>query len=301
MSRIFVGLVASLLAATTVVAQNLPTKPSLERGVAFGTGGGMPLKLDLCRPVKGTKPYPVVVCIHGGAWETGDRTAHYGTIQNLARAGYFAVSVDYRLAPKYPWPAQIEDVKCAIRFLRSKAKDWDLDRDRIAALGDSAGGHLALMAGLADGFEGNGGHAEFSSKVEAVVNYFGPTDFAHYTSSAAGDDILRNSLGKNGKGVIVDLLGTADPMAAITKAASPITYAAKSSPPVLTMHGTADPLVPVEQATALHAALEKAGAVHRLELFPGAGHGWGGKMAERSNEIRLEFLEKNLKTSLRDR
>ena len=287
--------VVSLLVATTLVAQTPPTKLTVERGVVFGTGGDIPLKLDLCRPAKGTKPYPVVVCIHGGAWETGDRSGHSGTIANLARAGYFAVSVDYRLAPKYRWPAQIEDVKCAIRFLRSKAKEWDLDPDRFATLGDSAGGHLALMAGLADGFEGKGGHAEFSSKVQAVVNYYGPTDFIHYPSSASGDDILKNSLGKDGKGVIADLLGTSDPMAAVTKGASPITYVAKTSPPVLTMHGTADPLVPAEQAMALHTALEKAGAVHRLELFSGAGHGWGGKTAEKSSQIRLEFLEKNLK------
>jgi acetyl esterase/lipase len=297
MPRIVSTFLASLLAATSLVAQapdTIATLP-LERDIVFNPGDKEPLKLDICKPPKGTKPYPVVVCVHGGAWQQGGRAQFHQWISNLAENGYFAASIDYRLAPKHPFPAALEDVKCAIRFLRSKAKAWDLDADRFAVMGRSAGGQLVLMAGLADGFEGKGGHAEFSSKVRCIVNYMGPTDFAVYKPLPAGDAVLKHDLGRDGDGILADYLGTADRSAAIMKTASPISYVSKTSPPVLTFHGTDDTLVPVSQARLLHAALDKASVANRLELIEKEGHGWPIPVQERTEKIRLEFLEKHLK------
>ena len=181
--RLRVGLtIAAALAIATgfAVAQAPATiaKLPLERDIRFNPGDKEPLLLDVCKPPKGTKPYPVVVCVHGGSWQSGFRGQFHQWISDLAEHGYFAASIEYRLAPKHRFPAQVEDVKCAIRFLRSKAKEWDLDPDRFALMGRSAGGHLVLLAGLADGFEGQGGNADQSSKVRCIVNYMGPTDFA---------------------------------------------------------------------------------------------------------------------------
>src|SRR4051794_10257244 len=152
------------------------------RDVVFGKGGGEDLKLNLARP---TRPYakglPCVVFIHGGAWSAGDRAAHDADIRPMAEHGYVGVTVDYRLAPKHRFPAQVEDVKCAVRFLRAHAEQYGIDPDRIAVWGVSAGAHLALMLGVTqkeDGLEGDGGWPEQSSAVQAVVAFYPRTDLA---------------------------------------------------------------------------------------------------------------------------
>ena len=111
---------------------------AIQKDIVFGKGGDVELKLDLAQPPKGG-PFPLVVCVHGGAWQFGHRSAHHRTIRLLARHGYVAASVQYRLTPKYRFPAQIEDVKCAVRFLRANAKKYKIDPERVGALGDSAG------------------------------------------------------------------------------------------------------------------------------------------------------------------
>jgi acetyl esterase/lipase len=297
MRRSMMALVACLVGSSPLVAQAPDTvsKLPLEKDIVYGEAGGEKLLLDVCKPPKGTKPFPVVVCVHGGSWRSGGRAQFHQWIGNLAENGYFAVSIEYRLAPKSRWPAQIEDVKCAVRFMRSKAKEWDLDSDRIALMGRSAGGHLVLMGALSDGFEGSGGHAEFSSKVRCVVNYCGPTNFPTFRPTPAGDKAFLEGVKLDGDGVLREFLGTADRSAAVMKSASPITYVAKTNPPVLTFHGTDDQLVPVSQAKELHVALDKAGVVNRLELFEGKGHGWDTETQERTEKIRLEFLDRYLK------
>lgn len=276
--------------------------PAIERDVVFGKGGDVELRMDVCRPKSDgktrAKPAPVVACVHGGAWIVGHRTMHHGTIRQLAENGYVAVTVQYRLAPKHPWPAQIEDVKCAVRFLRAKAHEWNLDPERIAVLGDSAGGHLSLLAGLADGkgeFEGSGGHASQSSRVACVVNYFGPTDFASWRLPPLGEAILIAGAKKGSVKILEEVFGASERTAPVLKAASPLTYVGPGSPPVLTLQGTADPLVPDQQARVLHAALENARVKNRLELLDGASHGWGGQTRERTNRLTLEFLEQHLR------
>jgi len=282
----WLGLVVSLRADTPA--------PTIQKDILYKGDGD--LKLDLAQP-KGEGPFPLVVCIHGGAWQFGNRTAHHRTIHLLARHGYVAASVQYRLTPKHPFPAQVEDVKGAVRFLRAHARKYHIDPSRVGALGDSAGGHLALLLGLMDpkdGLEGKG-HADQASKVQAVVNYYGPTDLATWAPSKTGDALLKRGTGKSGDELLRDLVGTADRKDPKMKTASPISYVDAKDAPVLTFQGTADPLVLPQQARLLHAALKKAGVEEHLELLEGAGHGWSGDKRERTDRLMLAFFDRHLK------
>jgi acetyl esterase/lipase len=277
-------------------------KPAVkvEKGIVYGKSGGVELKLDLARPAEGKGPFPAVVCIHGGAWQGGSRVGHRSTIKHLAEHGYVAVSVSYRLAPKHRWPAQVNDVKCAVRYLRARAKELKVDPRKIGALGDSAGGHLALLLGFMDtrdGLEGDGGHSRQSSKVQAVVNYYGPTDLRTWKPTEEGEKLFRLwSKGKQGgDDLLKAVCGTADRKAKVIAQLSPVIYIDAKDAPVLTFHGTKDPLVPFSQAKELHAALRKAGVKEKLEVLEGRGHGWGGKDKERTNKLTVEFFDRHLK------
>jgi acetyl esterase/lipase len=294
--KLGIGLVVWLVFAVGGVAAE-PDIP-IEKGIVFGKGGDVELKLDLARPLKGDGPFPLVVCIHGGAWQLGNRTAHLRTIRLLADHGYVAATVQYRLSPKYQFPAQVEDVKCAVRFLRANAKKYAIDPDHVGALGDSAGGHLSLLLGVMDpqdGLEGKGGNAGQPSKVQAVVNYYGPTDLSTWAATRLGDQMLKAGTGKDGDTLLKDFVGTADRKDSIMKKASPLTYIDAKDAAVLTLQGTTDQLVAVEQARTLHAALKKAGVPERLEVLEGAGHGWGGEQRNRTDRLTVEFLDKYLK------
>jgi acetyl esterase/lipase len=299
MRRTLLVLLACLLPAG-VRAEGKPAEVTLEKGLVYGKGGKVELKLDLARPAKGEGPFPAVVCIHGGGWQAGTRADEHRVVKMLARHGYVAASVSYRLAPKHRWPAQVNDVKCAVRYLRARAKELKINPDRIGALGHSAGGHLALLLGVMDpkdGLEGEGGNPKQSSKVQAVVNYFGPTDLRTWKPTEEGERMLRAwSKGKaGGDDMLKAIVGTADRKAKVVAQLSPVAYVDARDAPVLTLHGTKDPLVPLSQAKELHAALRKAGVKEKLEVLEGRGHGWSGKDLERTDKLTLEFLDRYLK------
>lgn len=282
----------SLLAALTLVSSALAqAKVEIKQNVPYRTVDKDSLMLDIALPVKGDGPFPLVVCIHGGAWQTGNRAAHHRTIRLLAEQGFVAATIQYRLAPKAKYPAQLDDVRAAVRFLREKAKDFRIDDNKVAALGDSAGGHLSLLVGLMD----PPGDEKVPSVVQAVVNFYGPTDFRAWKLPDLGEALLKGALKKDSTQILEDFLGTGDKKADIMATVSPITHIDKKDPPVLTFQGTVDPLVPVDQARLLHAALEKAGVMNQLEILEGASHGWGGEMRDRTDRITLEFLRKVLK------
>src|SRR5579862_1265140 len=265
--------------------------PKLEKDVVYGTTGDVELKLDLARP-SGDGPFPCLVFIHGGGWSFGTKTGYDGAIRDFAKHGYVAATLEYRFCPKYKFPAQVEDCKCAVRYLRAHAKELHINADKFGALGDSAGGHLALMLGLMnkeDGCEGDGGCPEQSSKVQAVVNFYGPGDFDAATKF---DDAVSEIAAKT---LIHNFLGTTDPTNPIVKQASPQTYLKKSQPPVLTFHGSKDPLVPLSVSKTLHEKLKKAGVEEKLEVLEGKGHGWGGEDKTRTMKEALEFFDAHLK------
>jgi len=278
--------VVLLIAALAFFFLSRP-RSTFRQDIVYGKGGSSELRLDLATPAQGAGPFPALVCIHGGSWRSGDKSWYRSQIVTFAEQGYVAVSINYRLAPEYKFPAQIEDAKCAVRFLRAHAAELKINPAKISAIGDSAGGHLALLLAFmdpADGLEGNGGYSDQSSKVQAVVNHYGPADLTVNEKWAQGQKVQANYF-----------LDTNDPAAPVVARASPVTYIDSADPPVLTFHGTADPIVPVEQARRLHDVLKKAGVSERLELIEGAGHGWNEEQRARIDKIVLEFMDQKLK------
>ncbi len=284
----------SLLVATVTAAQQRPAAPlaipdsiEFQKDVVYGKGGGKDLTLNLARPKIASSPSPCIVIIHGGGWAAGKKEAHNDLAVTLAGKGYVAVTVGYRLAPDAIFPAQIEDVKCAVRYLRASSEKYKLDPKRIGAVGFSAGAHLSMMLGVTDkpdGLEGEGGHAEQSSKVQAVVSFFGPTDLTAPEIFPEVSPILKKFLG-----------GTLSEKTDLYKKASPINYVKADSAPMLLFQGTNDVLVNWKQAVRMAEALMKHDVDGRLELLLGLGHGWSGKELIRTAESTFAFFEEKLK------
>ncbi|HUW62130.1 MAG TPA: alpha/beta hydrolase [Candidatus Bathyarchaeia archaeon] len=290
-------LVAAILTTLSALAQQ-PPDVVLQKDVVYGHADGVDLLLNLAKPAGADAPLPTIVYVHGGGWEAGNKDESEPLIRLLASYGYAAVSVGYRLTPAHKWPAQIQDAKCAVRYLRANAATLGIDPDNIGAMGDSAGGHLVLLLALMDGtgpFDEGGGNPGPSSKVKAVVNLFGPTDFTSWQLRPLGLVEIRRGFGKSFDELLVDLVGTADRSAAVMKEVSPVTYIDAGDPPVLTFHGDKDPLVPVDQAHILHQALDKAGVPNRLVVVEKAAHGWGGEKYENTLRLTREFFDKHLK------
>jgi acetyl esterase/lipase len=277
---------AALVVALVMPQAGPPAEVSFEADVVYGKGGGEDLKLNLARPKTQIGPTPCVLVIHGGGWAAGNKNGHNPQTWDLAKRGYVSATIAYRLVPKALFPAQIEDVKCAVRFLRANAEKYGIDPNRIGAVGFSAGAHLSMMLGVMgkeDGLEGEGGCADQSSQVNAVVAFFGPTDF-NLAYPDASRNIVRNFLG-----------GTKEEKAENYTKASPITYVSKGDAPMLLIQGTKDPLVPHEQAVVMADALTKAGVPGRVELLLGAGHGWGGAELQRTADISWAWFDQHLK------
>ena len=258
----------------------------LRENVPYGTGAGEPLTLHLAKLKSAEARLPVIAYIHGGGWRAGNKDVHKLDAIEAAKRGYLSVSIGYRFAPKHLFPAQIEDVKCAIRWLRAHADELGIDPQRIGAIGYSAGAHLSMMLGTmdsADGLEGSGGWADQASKVQAVVAYFGPTNFeAPYPAITV--PIVEGFLG-----------GSREQKSDAYKQASPITYVNAGDAPTLIYQGTKDILVPYEQAFEMAGALSKASVPGRVELLLGLGHGWKPEEMARTQAGALAFFDQYLK------
>jgi acetyl esterase/lipase len=294
-------LFAACLLLLAVPARLRAEKPKatlrVERGLGYGKGGDRDLKLDLAMPKNGAGPWAAIVCVHGGGWRGGDRKDLARPIKELGKRsfieyfagkGYVAVTVSYRLAPKVKFPAQIEDCKAAVRWLRANAKKFKIDPDHIGAVGFSAGGHLVSLLGTADkkaGFEGKGGNPDQSSRVQAVVNFFGPTNFITKDWS---EDVEKTFL--------IPFLGaTYKDKPELYKLVSPIHYVSKDDPPFLFFHGSKDGLVGVRHSRELAAKLRKAGVPAKVIELEGEGHGWGGQKLVETVDQTVAFFDKTLK------
>jgi acetyl esterase/lipase len=275
----------------TALAQKGPNVPDT---VVFGTGieytnpDDQHLKLDMARPKDGNGPFPTILCIHGGGFRAGTRDGYDGLCIKLAEKGYVAVTITYRLAPKYPFPAAIYDSKAAVRWLRANASKYKIDPDRIGVTGSSAGGHLAqflAVTGDVKEFEGDGGNPTQSSKVSCVVNVYGPSDFTKsYGKSVDAAEVLPLFLGGN--------LEKARPLHI---RASPLYWVTPNAAPTLCIHGTDDKYVAHEQAVWMVDKLKAANVEADLLTLEGAGHGFKGKDAETSEKALMAFFDKHLK------
>jgi acetyl esterase/lipase len=286
-------LIALALTASPARAQkppqpNVPDSVVYEPDVEYAAPGGEKLLLDLARPKTGDGPFPGVVCIHGGGFRAGNRHGYDGLCVRLAEQGYVAVTVEYRLAPRYPFPAAVHDVKAAVRWLRASAGKYHVDPTRVGTMGGSAGGHLAQFLGVTGDvkqFEGDGGNADQSSRVACVVNFYGPSDFTRsYGRSVDAAEVLPLFLGGN--------LDTARHRHIV---ASPISWVTPDAAPTLCIHGTEDKYVNYEQAVWLVDRLLRADVEAELLTLQGAGHGFRGKDEETAEKAMLAWFDRHLK------
>ncbi|MEU2775744.1 alpha/beta hydrolase [Streptomyces sp. NPDC007162] len=246
--------------------------PLVLRDVEYARIGSTSLCLDLYKPEGPAGLLPSLVWMHGGGWKIGDKADDSASLTPIVALGYAVASVNYRLLGDAPWPAQLHDVKAAIRWVRANAEMHGLDPDRIAAGGASAGGHLASMAGLTAGDRGLDGevgpYTGVSSEVRAVAAMFAPTDLLMMGApSELERQILPRSRG-------AELLGIEhvddDPAAA--RAASPRHVVHAGAPPHLLLHGDRDAVIPIDQSRLLHDTLSAAGVTSVLMVFAGVGH-----------------------------
>jgi acetyl esterase/lipase len=263
------------------------TRPAAQLRDIVYTESPRRLVLDLYLPA-GTAPFPVIVWVHGGGWVSGDEDLppDHPVLRQVPR-GYAVASVEYRLSGEATFPAQIEDCKAAVRWLRGTAATYGLDPLRFAAWGSSAGGHLVALLGTSDGVAGvedlGQGHASQSSRVQAVVDWYGPADFTMAT--IGGGDTA-------GAGLLGCAPATCPDQAAL---ASPVTHVDPTDPPFFVQHGTADRTVSVRQSQRLHEVLSAAGVPVTLVILPGAGHG-GAPFTSPANVAQIEgFLDSVLR------
>ena len=281
-------LLASLLVITSAHAElDIPDSVIFERGVEFSNADNQHLQLDIARPKDGDGPFPAIVCIHGGGFRAGTREGYDGMCVALAQKGYVAITVTYRLAPAYQFPAAVHDCKAAVRWLRANAAKYHADPARIGAMGGSAGGHLALFLGVTariERFEGEG-NREQSSAVNAVVSYSGPSDFTKsYGKSVDAAEVLPLFFG-----------GDLSTKLRRHIVGSPLNWVTPEAAPTLCIHGTADNYVAFEQAQWMVDRLKASGVEAELLPFEKAGHGLKGDDAQNADAAMIAFFDRYLK------
>jgi acetyl esterase/lipase len=265
----------------------LQDRVTVEKDLPYVKDGHERQKLDLYVPKQGEGPFPLVIWVHGGGWQNGSKDGGGPAIALLGE-GYAVASINYRLSQHAQFPEQIRDCLAAVRYLRANAAKWNLDPDAFGAFGASAGGHLVALMGTAadhEDFLTLGEHRDVSAKVQCVVNWFGPADFA----SMGGFHNNRNSPeAKLLGGLVQEDLDRA-------KAASPVAYASAGDAPMLLMHGDADRIVPFHQSERLLKALEDVQVEARLIRIEGVGHGGPEFTNQENRQAILDFLAKHLK------
>lgn len=246
--------------------------------VVYTTVGGWNGKMDLYLPPASKGPSPVVINIHGGGWNKGVKESQTG-FNTFFKAGFAVANIEYRLSGQATAPAAVEDARCALIYLIKNAKQLNIDVNRIVVMGGSAGGHLALMAGLLANdhrFDNNCSGVD-NIKVAAIIDKYGITDVWDW---AYGPNLTSKSA--------TQWLGSKAKDETFAKSVSPIYYVAKNNPPVFIVHGDADPTVPYQQSVALHKKLQDAGVTTRFITIPGGLHGKFTK--EQNSDLNKEII-----------
>ena len=287
---------APIANVTPAVAPAPPVPAGIEvlHDVIIGKGGTQDLHAEIAYPKDAPKPLPAVIYIHGGGWIGGSYKKT--PFIKIAAKGYFGASIEYRLSNVAKWPAQIQDCELAVRWLRANAAKYNVDPNNIGVWGDSAGGHLVACLGtMADvkEYQGEGGYPGVSGAVQAVVDFFGPTDMTR-------PDIYSPMALKLTEGLF-GVPYTQNPD--LWKSGSPFFYVKAGDPPMLLVHGDSDGLVPIAQSTVFDEALTKAGVVHQFLVVKNGDHGFRPKPGTKIepswpdiDKAVFDFFDKYLKT-----
>jgi pectinesterase len=276
----------------TEIPRSTLNQLNTRRDVTYARYGDRTLEMDIYRPKGEWGALPAVVCIHGGGWAKGDRTSHAKIAQALAARGYVAATISYRLSGEAPFPAQIYDCKAAVRFLRANAKTYGINPDQIGAIGLSAGGHLTALLATSGGvkkLEGNGGHVQFSSTIQAAVPMGAQTDLLsdrtrEISAIEARGKIWRQFLG----GALADQPDT-------YRLASPLHHLDKADPPIWLITGQNDD--PSTHATAFRQRMQQLGLQSDLTIIPDAPHAfigrqvWFNQMIQRTDAFFKQTLK----------
>ncbi len=267
--------------------------------------GYRPITLDLYAPPVTATPKPLIVWVHGGGWRQGTTRVHPGygdwtkALSSLAARGYVVAAVDYRLSGEARFPAGLQDVQDAVRWLRKNANAYGIDPNRVALWGASSGAHLAALAAAAceeKSLNDPASDVSISPCVQATVDWFGPTDFSIALKPPTGVEPTSAAVIED----MGDFLGcklAACPASQI-RAANPIAYVSAETPPFLIMHGMADKTVSIADSNALNAALKAKGADVQMIAYPGLAHGFAGATPEQKQTIlgtTFDFFQKKLK------
>ena len=267
----------------------LPETVSMTPDLVYAKYGERELHLDLYAPKAGNGPFPAVVFIHGGGWESGDKTRFRRQAALLAEKGFVTACIAYRLSGEAKFPAAVYDSKAAVRWMRANAKQYRINPDKIGAAGGSAGGHVVAFLGVTADmpeFEGDGGNSGYSSRVQAVAALYPVVDFVSFGKLAgSGDNAMTKFLG-----------ATYAQKPELWAKASPVTYVSKKSAPTLFMHGTEDK-IPIQHSIDMMKQLKAAGVYSDIFVAKGAGHGFanGPQWFEPSVRRMEEFFTKMLK------
>tara|TARA_Y100001970_G_scaffold290274_1_gene423418 strand:- start:69106 stop:69897 length:792 start_codon:yes stop_codon:yes gene_type:complete len=257
----------------------------IKDNLVIGKAGSRDLIADLFIPPGNLKNRPAIVIVHGGGWREGDEKQLRGYGILLAREGFVCICTSYRLSTEAIWPSQIQDVKCAIRYLKANSDDLGLDPARVGITGNSAGGHLSLMAGLSQvdsTFEGEGGNSHVDSNVKAVCAIYPPARIIKYDDSDPIIDAFRMLMG--------------DVSEDQYKKASPILHIDKNFPPTMLIHGSSDSVVKLKDSTDLYQKLVEENIAAELHIFSEEEHafdsqrGYGRSIAELQNLFFKKYL-----------
>ncbi len=274
--------------APAVQPKSSPGDIKLLRNIEYVPDGHERQKLDIYFPAKSPdKPLPLIVWVHGGAWKAGSKDNC--PAMKFVRMDFVVASINYRLSQHAIFPAPIEDCKSAIRFLRANAKQYSIDPARIGVWGASAGGHLVAMLGTTgdDKSFDKGRYLDQSSAVQAVCDFFGPTDF---TRMSAFPSTMDHDAADSPEAQLVG--GPVQEKKEACKKANPIAYVTRKDPPFLIVHGDKDPLVPLNQSQLLYDALTAAKVPATFHIVKGGGHGFNDPEVDKMVE---EFFRKHLR------
>lgn len=271
--------------STEQLLKTAPDDVVIEADIAYRPGDSKAWRLDLVRPKKNSdRARAGIIFVHGGGWRNGDKRAGTflrGAIE-YAQKGYVCITVNYRLTGEAPFPACVEDVKCAVRWLRAHSEDYNLDPNRLGGYGNSAGAHLVAMLGLCKSeakLEGDGPYKDQSSLLQAVCASATPSDLGLFPRSPQGDSRFKGE-GKEREAMI--------------RNCSPVTHVGKGAPPFLLIHGAADSTVDVKHGDILAEALKSAGNDVTYIRIDGAGHGVYNQHPERTKPAMEKFFARTL-------